>query len=80
MHTTREASKTPCADVYRLVNVIAGCPFCDVGHATIGLTNLANYSSSATVSLLFYLILNIRLNPMLAYSQSSCEPQCLTPN
>jgi len=28
-----------------LTNIIACCAFCDVGHATIGLTNLANYSA-----------------------------------
>jgi len=35
---------------------------------------------SATVSLHFYLIFNIRLNKILAYLQSSWKPQCLTPN
>jgi len=44
MHTIQETSQTTRADVYTLTNVIAYCAFCDVGHATIGLTNLANYS------------------------------------
>jgi len=39
MHTIRVSSKTPRADVYRLANVIAWCPFCAVDHATIVLTN-----------------------------------------
>jgi len=44
MYTIQEMSKTSCADVYILTNVTACCAFCDVGHATIGLTNLANCS------------------------------------
>ena len=44
MYTIQETSKTPRADVYRLANAIACCAFCDVGHAMIGLTSLANYS------------------------------------
>ena len=44
MQAVRETSKTPSADVYRLTNVIARCPFCDVGHSPIVSTNLANYS------------------------------------
>jgi len=36
-------SKISHADVYMLANVIACCAFCDVGHATIGVTNPANY-------------------------------------
>jgi len=40
----QETSKTPRVDVYMLKNVIAFCAFCDDGHATIGLTNIANYS------------------------------------
>jgi len=44
MHTIQETFKTPRADVYKLVNAIAYCAFFDVGHAMIGLTNLANYS------------------------------------
>jgi len=43
MHTVRETSKSPRADVYMLTNVTACCAFCDGGHATIGLANLANY-------------------------------------
>jgi len=44
MDTIQETSKTPRADVYMLTNIIACCAFSDVGHATIGLTNPANYS------------------------------------
>jgi len=44
MHTIQETCKTPHADVYMLTNVIACCAVCDIGHATIRLTNLANYS------------------------------------
>ena len=61
-----------CADLYRLANALAWCPFCDVDHATLGLKNLT------IVSLLFYLILNISLNKILAHSQSLWEPQSLT--
>ena len=49
MHTIQEMSKTPHADVYMLTNVIACCAFCDIGHATIGITNLTKYSV-ATIS------------------------------
>jgi len=45
MHTIQETSNTPRADIYMLTNVMACCAFCDVGHATIGLTNLANHSA-----------------------------------
>jgi len=44
MHTIEETSKTLCAEACMLTNVIACCAFYDVGHATIGLTNLGNYS------------------------------------
>jgi len=49
MHTIQETSKTPHADVYMLTNVIASCAFCDIGHATIGITNPTKYSV-ATIS------------------------------
>jgi len=53
---TRNVQNPRADDVYMLTNVIACCSFCDVGHATIGLTNLENYSVQR------YLILNIRHN------------------
>jgi len=57
MHTTRETSKTTCADVYRLANVIAWCLlwrwWCN------DWVKQPNKLLSATIPLLFYLILNI---------------------
>jgi len=73
MHTIQETCKTPHADVYMLTNVIACCAVCDIGHATIRLTNLANYSVQWFPH--SYLILNIRHNKIShnAYIHNLCE-------
>jgi len=44
MHILQETSKTPRVNVYMLAMLLLAVLICDVGHATIELTNLTNYS------------------------------------